>query len=99
MCSLVSLGILNKQTKAGPPGTTTISWLFEWNLQARVQAMHKFRKSQIQKRGVYIIRTWAVRICPTPECQEGLPSQGEHQKEEHMVVHHVQEEQNEGHIQ
>lgn len=30
VCSLVSLGILNKQTKAGPPGTTTISWSFEW---------------------------------------------------------------------
>ena len=34
--SLVSLGILNKQTKAGPPRTTIISWSFEWNLQARV---------------------------------------------------------------
>ena len=30
VCSLVSLGILNKQTKAGPPGTITISWSFEW---------------------------------------------------------------------
>ena len=34
-----------------------------------------------------------------PECQEGVPSQGGHQKEEQRVVHHVQEEHYEGHIQ
>ena len=39
-----------------------------------------------------------VEAPSTPECQEGVPSQGGHQKEEHGVVHHVQEEHNEGHI-
>ena len=33
-----------------------------------------------------------------PECQEGVPSQGGHQREEHRVAHRVQEEHNEGHI-
>ena len=33
------------------------------------------------------------------DCQEGVPSQGGHQREEHRVVHRVQEEHNEGHIQ
>ena len=35
----------------------------------------------------------------TPECQEGVPSQGGQHMEEHSasVVHHVQEEHYEGH--
>ena len=40
-----------------------------------------------------------VEAPSTPECQEGVPSQGGHQREEHRVVHCVQEEHNEGHIQ
>ena len=40
-----------------------------------------------------------VEASSTPECQEGVPSQGGHQKEEQRVVHHVQEEHFEGHIQ
>ena len=40
-----------------------------------------------------------VEASSTPECQEGVPSQGGHQREEHRVVHHVQEEHYEGHIQ
>ena len=44
----------------------------------------------------YIVQ---VEAPSTPECQEGVPSQGGHQREEHRVVHHVQEEHNEGHIQ
>ena len=28
----------------------------------------------------------------TPECQEGVPSQGGQHREEHSVVHHVQVE-------
>ena len=40
-----------------------------------------------------------VEAPSTPECQEGVLSQGGHQREEHRVVHHVQEEHNEGHIQ
>ena len=40
-----------------------------------------------------------VEASSTPECQAGVPSQGGHQKEEHRVVHHVQEEHYEGHIQ
>ena len=39
-----------------------------------------------------------VEAPSTPECQEGVPSQGGHQMEEHGVVHRVQEEHNEGHI-
>ena len=35
----------------------------------------------------------------TPECQDSIPSPGGHQREEHRVVHHDQEEHNEGHIQ
>ena len=35
----------------------------------------------------------------TPECQEGVPSQGGQQREEQRVVQRVQEEHNEGHIQ
>ena len=31
----------------------------------------------------------------TPECQEGVPIQGGEQREDHRVVHHVQE----GHYQ
>ena len=40
-----------------------------------------------------------VEAPSTPECQEGVLSQGGHQREEHRVVHRVQEEHNEGHIQ
>ena len=40
-----------------------------------------------------------VEAPSTPEYQEGVPSQGGNQREEHMVVHCVQEENNEGHIQ
>ena len=40
-----------------------------------------------------------VEASSTPECQESVPSQGGHQQEEHRVVHHVQEEHYEGHIQ
>ena len=40
-----------------------------------------------------------VEASSTPECQEGVPSQGGHQREEHRVVHCVQEVHNEGHIQ
>ena len=46
--------------------------------------------------------TWfmvQIEAPSTPECQEGVPSQGGHQREEHRVVHHVQEEHYEGHIQ
>ena len=32
----------------------------------------------------------------TPECQEGVPSQGGQQREEHRVVHHVQVEHYQG---
>ena len=32
----------------------------------------------------------------TPECQEGVPSQGGQHREEHSVVHHVQVEHCEG---
>ena len=38
-------------------------------------------------------------VSPGSGCKEGVPSQGGHQKEEHRVVHHVQEEHYEGHIQ
>ena len=40
-----------------------------------------------------------VEAPSTPECQEGVPSQGGHQREEQRVVQRVQEEHNEGHIQ
>ena len=43
--------------------------------------------------------TLQVEAPSTPECQEGVPSQGGHQREEQRVVHRVQEEHNEGHIQ
>ena len=32
----------------------------------------------------------------TPECQEGVPSQGGQQREEHRVVHYDQEEHYQG---
>ena len=32
----------------------------------------------------------------TPECQEGVPSQGGQHREEHSVVHHVQVEHYQG---
>ena len=40
-----------------------------------------------------------VEAPSTPEFQEGIPSQGGHQREEQRVVQCVQEEHNEGHIQ
>ena len=43
--------------------------------------------------------TVQVEAPSTPECQEGIPSQGGHQREEQRVVQRVQEEHNEGHIQ
>ena len=46
------------------------------------------------------INLWVhIEATRTPECQEGIPSQGGHQREEQRVVHRVQEEHNEGHIQ
>ena len=38
-----------------------------------------------------------IEVPSTPECQEGVPSQGGLHMEEHSVVHHVQEEHYEGH--
>ena len=34
----------------------------------------------------------------TPECHDGVQSQGGQQREKHRVVHHAQEEHYEGHI-
>ena len=40
-----------------------------------------------------------VEAPSTPKCQEGVPSQGGHQRKEHRVVLQVQEEHSEGQIQ
>ena len=40
-----------------------------------------------------------IELPSTFECQEGVPSQGGQLREEHRVVHHVQEEHNAGYIQ
>ena len=32
-----------------------------------------------------------IKALSTPECQEGVPSQGGQRREEHRVVHHDQE--------
>ena len=39
-----------------------------------------------------------IEILNTPECQEGVPSQGGQKKEEHRVVRHVQVEHYQGHF-
>ena len=39
-----------------------------------------------------------VEASSTHECQESVQSQGGHQRKEHRVAHHVQEEHYEGHI-
>ena len=39
-----------------------------------------------------------IQALSTTECQEGVPSQGGQQREEHRVVHHVQVEHYEGHF-
>ena len=39
-----------------------------------------------------------VEAAGTPECQEGVPSQGGQRREEHRVVHHVQVEHYIGHF-
>ena len=43
----------------------------------------------------YMVQIEAPR---TPECQEGIPSQGGQRREEHRVVHHVQEEHYQGNL-
>ena len=37
-----------------------------------------------------------IEALSTPECQEGVQSQGGQQREEHMVVHHVHVEHYQG---
>ena len=45
---------------------------------------------------VYMVQ---IEATSTPECHKGVQSQGGQWREKHRVVHHVQEEYYEGHIE